>query len=348
MSTHSATSIMATEIVLPSPVEPSGLQMRQRQLAKPRRGQALVQIEASGVSFAEQAMRRGRYPGQPSFPFVPGYDFIGTVLAVGKGVDRIRVGMRVAAVTKTGGWATHTLLPARKLVPVPQDLDPARVETVLVNGVTAWQMLFRKAKSKAGQTILVHGANGGVGTVLTQIARNAGIRVIGTAAPHHHEALRELGAEPVDYNDPNLASRVRELAPSGVDAAFDHLGLESARVSFSLLARGGALIAYGTATMLKEKRSMVKAFLRLLSQLALWDMLPNSHRATFYNFWGGRLLRPAAFRTRLADDLTALLKLMQEGKIDPAIAARIPLLEAAKAMELAESRTVRGKVVLVA
>jgi NADPH2:quinone reductase len=346
-TTQALQSILATEVVLPGRVDPSGLQIRKRSLPAPGAHQALVQIEATGVSFAEQAMRRGRYPGQPSFPFVPGYDFVGTVLAVGAGVGQDLLGKRVAAVTKTGGWATHVLVLARDLVPVPSAFDPALVETVMVNGITAWQMLYRKARVTPGQTILVHGANGGVGMILSQLALHAGIRVIGTAAPRHHDALSSLGVEPVDYNAPDLAVRVRALAPRGVDAAFDHLGLDSARISYSLLARGGSLICYGTAAVLNDTGSLIPVFLRLVAWLTLRNVLPNSHYVAFYNFWGGRLLRPAAFRRRFRRDLSKLLELLGQGAIKPVIAARFPLSEASAAMQLAESHTVRGKVVLV-
>jgi NADPH:quinone reductase-like Zn-dependent oxidoreductase len=106
-------------------------------------------------------------------------------------------------------------------------------------------MLYRKAKARSGQTILVHGANGGVGSVLVQLAHHSGIRVIATAAPRHHDALRELGAEPVDYNDPDLAGTVRAMAPAGLDAVFDHLGGPSFKRSFDLLAPGGTLVPTG-------------------------------------------------------------------------------------------------------
>ena len=137
----------------------------------------------------------------------------------------------MAALTKTGGWASYALVPAATLVAVPDGVDPAAAETVVVNGITAWQMLHRCARVQAGQTVLVHGANGGVGTTLVQLARHAGARVIGTASPRHHDPLRAMGAEPLDYPDPDLAARVRELAPGGVDAVFDHLGGDSARRS---------------------------------------------------------------------------------------------------------------------
>lgn len=336
-----------TEIVLPGVVDPEDLVVRRRPVPTPQAGQALVEMLATGVSFAEQGMRRDRYPGQPSFPFVLGYDLVGVVSAVAPGVDAGLIGRRVAAVTKTGGWTTHALLDARDLVPVPDEVDPVEAETVVVNGVTAWQMLHRKARARRGQTILVHGANGGVGTTLVQLARHAGIRVIGTASPRHHDALRELGVEPIDYEDPQLADRVRALAPAGVHAVFDHLGGASFRRSFRLLARGGTLVAYGTATQLNDTNNIVVTFLGLYARLGLWSLLPNGRRALFYNFWGGKGLRPARFRRRLASDLSSVLALLREGAIAPQVAARFPLHEAGAAMTLAESRTVRGKVVLV-
>jgi NADPH2:quinone reductase len=345
-NTRTAAATQMTEIVLPGLIEPAGLQVRRRTLPAPAAGQVLVEVEASGVSFAEQAMRRGRYPGQPAFPFVPGYDLVGTVRAVGPGVRDDLVGTQAAAVTKIGGWSTHVLIAADTLVPVPPALDPALVEAVLVNGVTAWQMLYRKARVKPDQTILVHGANGGVGSILSQIAVYGGIRVIGTAAPRHHDALRALGVEPIDYHAPDLAQRIRALAPEGVNAAFDHLGLESARMSYRLLARGGSLISYGNAALLNGTQSMVRVFMVLLSQLMWWNLLPNSHYAAFYNFWGGSRITPKAFRTRLREDLTALFDL-SKGAINPPIAARFPLTDASAALVLAESRTVLGKVVLI-
>jgi len=335
---------MITEVVLPGLVEPDGFQLRQRVLPAPVPGEVVVAVEATGISFAEHAMRIGRYPGQPKFPFVPGYDLVGTVTATGAGVDEALVGRRVAAMTKTGGWATHVLLRAVDVVSVPDGLDPGEVETLVVSGLTAYQMLHHRAKVQAGQTILVHGANGGVGTTLVQLALHAGARVIGTSSPRHHAALRELGVLPVDYHDPDLAARVRELAPGGVDAVFDHIGGKSIARSWSLLAKGGTLVSYA---MLKDSGPMIPAFLALLAQLAWLNALPNGRRAGFFDVWGGKLLRPERFRSRLRDDMAAVFSLLAAGVLRPQIAARLPLSRIREAVELAESGTIVGKVVLV-
>jgi NADPH:quinone reductase-like Zn-dependent oxidoreductase len=339
-------SEMMTEVVLPGVVEPDGLRIRQRPLPVPGPGAALIEVEATGISYAEQAMRRDLYPGQPKFPFVPGYDLVGTVRAVGPGTGAALVGTRVAAVTKTGGWASHAVVAVADLTVVPAGLDPAEAETVVVNGVTAWQML-RRAKLRAGQTILVHGANGGVGTVLVQLGRHLGLRVIGTANPRHHDALRALGAEPLDSRDPAMAARVRELSPSGADAVFDPVAGPGLRSTYDLLAPGGALIVYGNASALGTATSMVAVFLKLLARLYIWNALPNGHTAVFYNFWSGHLTRRASFRRRLNADLGTVLGLLADGVIVPQIAARYPLTEVTKALTFAEARTRPGKVVLI-
>ncbi|MET9228848.1 medium chain dehydrogenase/reductase family protein [Lentzea sp. NPDC003310] len=337
----------ATEIVLPGVVEPDGLHVRVRDLPAPGKGQVVLRMDATGVCFAEQQMRLGKYYDQPPFPFVPGYDLVGTVVAAGPDVDRDLRGHRFAVVTKVGAWASHLIVEAADLVPVPDGVESAAAETVAVNGVTAWQMLHRTAKVKRGDTIVVLGANGGVGSTLVQLARHAGIKVIGTASPRHHDAVRELGAIPVDYRDPTMYAKIRELAPEGVDAVFDHVGGPALHDSWALVRRGGALVNYGTAATKDEPGSGMLPVLKLFGQLMIWNLLPNGKRAGFYNFWAGKRFRTATFRARLREDLVQVLELVKAGVLTPQIAARIPLSEAASALALAESRTVLGKVVIV-
>jgi synaptic vesicle membrane protein VAT-1 len=334
------------EVVLPGKVEPEGLQIRRGAVPAPGPGQVVVRMEATGVSFAEQQMRRGRYYDQPAFPFVPGYDLVGTVQAVGRGVDPGLAGTRVAALTKTGGWASHVLVDAADAVPVPAAIGAAEAETLVVNGITAWQMLHRKARVRAGQTVLVHGANGGVGSVLVQLAQAAGVKVIGTASARHHDLLREQGVMPVDYRAGDVAARVRELAPGGVDAVFDHVGGAGIVDSWRLLAPGGTLVSYGSASTRDDEGSKQWPVFKLLGRVWLWNALPNGRRAYFFNAWAGRALSKARFQARLRADLTAVFAALQRGDITPRIAAELPLSRVAEAMRLAESGTVAGKVVL--
>ncbi|TDD93518.1 medium chain dehydrogenase/reductase family protein [Actinomadura rubrisoli] len=334
------------EVVLPGKVEPEGLEIRHGEVPAAGPGQVVIRMEATGVSFAEQQMRRGRYFDQPAFPFVPGYDLVGTVLAAGEGAEPGLAGTRVAALVKVGGWATHVLVDAADVVPVPDGIGAAEAETLVVNGITAWQMLHRKARVRAGQTVLVHGANGGVGSVLVQLARAAGVKVIGTASARHHGALRDQGVVPVDYRTEDVAARVRELAPGGVDAVFDHIGGRSVVGSWRLLAPGGTLVSYGSASTRDDEGSKQWPVLKLLGRVWVWNALPNRRRAYFFNAWAGRALAKNRFRARLRTDLTQVFAALQRGDITPKIAAELPLARVADALRLAESGTVAGKVVL--
>ena len=336
----------ATEIVLPGVGEPESLQVRTREVPDPRPGQALVRVEATGVSFAEQQMRRGKYYDQPRFPFVPGYDLVGIVERSGDGGGP-SVGQRVAALTKVGGWTDRVLLDVADLVPVPSTLDPVAAETVVVNGITAWRMLHRTARVHGGQTIVVLGAAGGVGSTLVQLARHAGIRVIGIAGPSQQDRLRHLGATPIDYRNENVPQRVRELAPGGVAAVFDHVGGPGISDSWRMLARGGTLVSYGTAATRDMPGNPRMPVLRLLARLTAWNLLPNGRHATFFNLWAGRRLRPMRYRADLRRDLGQVLDLLAAGAITPQIARRFPLTEAAAALRYAEAGGITGKVILI-
>jgi synaptic vesicle membrane protein VAT-1 len=334
------------EVVLPGKVEPEGLRIQHGAVPVAGPGQVVIRMEATGVSFAEQQMRRGRYYDQPPFPFVPGYDLVGTVLTTGEGVAPSLAGTRVAALVKVGGWASHVLVDAADVVEVPDGVGASEAEALVVNGITAWQMLHRKARVRTGQTIVVHGANGGVGSVLVQLALAAGVKVIGTASARHHDALREQGVVPVDYRTEDVAARIRELAPDGVDAVFDHVGGRGIVGSWRLLAPGGTLVSYGSASTRDDEGSKQLPVLKLLGRVWLWNTLPNRRRAYFFNVWAGRSLAKNRFRARLNADLTQVFAAVRRGDVTPQIAARLPLTRAADALRLAESGTIAGKIVL--
>lgn len=335
----------ATEIVLPGLVEPDGMLLRHRHLPEPQSGQARVRVEATGVSFAEQQMRRGKYFDQPAFPFVPGYDLVGTVEQVGSAQDAHLIGQRVAAVTKIGAWSNRLNVDVADLLAIQSPLEPATILASVVNGITAWQLL-RRAQVAPGGTIVVLGANGGVGTMLTQLGRARGLTIIGTSSMRHHDALRSLGALPVNRHSETMYDDIRALAPQGVDAVFDNVGGPDLSHSWKLLRRGGALLSYGSAATKNASGNSRAPLYRIFFQVAGWNLAPNGRHAHLYNFWAGRRRREG-FRDRLHEDLAAVLHLIEEGAVSPLIAARFPLRDAAKALTLAESHTVLGKIVLL-
>ena len=211
-------------------------------------------------------MRRNRYPGQPKFPFVLGYDLVGVVTAVGPDVDPALVGRRVAAVTKTGGWTTHALVDARDArCPSPKASTRPRPRRSSSTASPPGRCCTARPGSAPGQTILVHGASGGVGQ------HPGPARPARRRASHRHRRRRATttrcarwAPSPSTTTTRSLADRVRELAPDGVDAVFDHLGGPSFERSFKLLARGGTLVAYGTAAQLNDTNNIISTFARPL------------------------------------------------------------------------------------
>jgi NADPH:quinone reductase-like Zn-dependent oxidoreductase len=340
----------AVEMVLPGIGEPETVQRRLRALDPLEPGQALVRMEATGVSFAERAMRRGVYYDQPAFPFVPGYDLVGVVEALGEDAHSsipggLRVGQRVAALTKVGGWAQRVVLDAADLVPVPDRVTAEDAETVIVNGLTAWRVLHRVAKIRAGQTIVVFAAAGGVGSVLVQLALAAGVRVIGTAGAGQQERLRTMGAVPIDYRAEDVPARIRELAPGGVDAVIDNVGGPGIVDSWRMLAPGGTLVTLSDITVMNAAHPMVP-FLLLYGRLQLWNLLPNRRRAHFFNIWAGHR-RIDRFRDEVRADLSTLFALLADGSLTAPIDSRYPLSQVAAAMRHAEAGGIAGKVIIV-
>ncbi|MCE7002458.1 medium chain dehydrogenase/reductase family protein [Kibdelosporangium philippinense] len=330
---------MITEVELPGVVEPDGLRLRTREVPDLKPGQALVRMEATGVSFAEQQMRRGKYYDQPPFPFVPGYDFVGVIESSGD--SGLKVGQRVAALSKTGGWADRIVAEAADLVPVPDGLTAQDVEAVIVNGVTARRMLDF-AKVGRGDTVVVLGANGGVGSLLVRLARHLGARVVGVVSQRHMAYVRDLGAIAIDRTG-DVAAEIRELAPDGVKAVFDHVGGPGIKRSWAMLGRGGALVSYGTAATRDQAGNAKLPVLALIGRLLAWKALPNGRTATFFNIWAGRKRNPA----QLKADLEAVFNQLAAGVITARIAQVFPLSQISAAMTYAESGTAAGKVVVI-
>ncbi|WP_030104403.1 medium chain dehydrogenase/reductase family protein [Actinoalloteichus caeruleus] len=323
---------------------PERLVAREREVPGPGTGEVRVRVEASGVAFAEVQMLRGRYPMQPRFPFVPGYDLVGRITAVGPEVAGLAPGDRVAAMPRTGAWADEVVLPASEVVPVPAGVDSGDAVALVTNGVTAWQLAHRSAPVGPGQTVLVHGATGGVGGLLAQLCRQAGATVVGTASEANQEALRAEGVVPVDYRSPDLTERLRRHAPHGYHAVFDHLGPRSVARSRALLAPGGRVVSYGSAATLRDEGGPLRPYLRMLGGLLWWNTLgeprlTRRRRVSLYYVRPGR---------RFREDLGTVLGLLAAGTLTPVVHSRHPMSRAADALRILSRGGVHGKIVLVA
>jgi len=193
-------------------------------LPEPAAGEVQLSVEYSIVSGSDVNMRRGTYPFQKKAPLTPGYSVLGTVRLNGKGCSKFKVGDRVACLSKYEGQAELINLPERFLVPVPEGVDRKAAVALVLDWVTAYQMLRHAADVKSGQRIFIHGLSGAVGGALLSLGKIQGAQIFGTASSTKHEELRTLGAVPFDYSNKNWITAMQELG--GADAVFDPLGFE--------------------------------------------------------------------------------------------------------------------------
>ncbi len=319
---------------------PEALAIVEEDLPRPGPGEIQVRVLASGVAYGDVLKRRGLVPGQPRMPFTPGYDLVGDVEEVGPGVGAFRPGDRVAALVGNGANAERVRFPAARAVAAPLDVDPAQALCLVLNYVTAWQMLHRVAEVPRHGRILVHGAAGGVGTALLDLARLASVQAVGTASGAKHAVVDGFGGVPIDYRREDFVARVRALAPEGVEAAFDPIGGRHLVRSRRTLRRGGRLVAYGISSALAQGRAELALTFLLL---AAWRILPGGRPVTFYGVGATAGSTPENVR----EDLGRLLGLLAGGHLHPLVGARLQLDEVARAHAMVERAEVTGKVVLV-
>jgi len=325
---------------------PDVLQVVEDDLREPAPGEVRIRVRAAGVAWPDVMMRTGLYPGKmPPVPFAPGYDVAGVVEAVGEG-SAFQVGQPVAAITVVGGYAEAAWVPEVAVAPAPEGLDPLLVTCLPLNYITAYQMLHRFARVKAGERILVHGAGGGVGTALLQLASLAGVETYGTASGRKHAAIRSLGAVPIDYQTEDFVERIRSLTGEGVDAVFDPIGGRHLERSYAALRPGGRLIAYGERAIVGSgaynaaEAETQEAF--LARQRADTAADKEGKTVQWYEVYDHVLSDPDWFQ----EDMQALLDLLGRKAIQPVVAARLPLEQAARAQEMLEAAAVTGKIVL--
>jgi NADPH2:quinone reductase len=319
---------------------------------EPKAGEVRVKVLAAGVSLPDVMAREGMHPETPRVPYTPGWDLVGVVDACGDGVSGIEAGQTVAAMPISGAYAEYVCLPQRELVAVPPGLDPAEAVSLVLNYITAYQMLHHSAKAEPGQRVLIHGAAGGVGTALLQLGRLAGLEMYGTCSSRGALAVSDLGGIPIDYRHQDFVEEIRRLTGEGVDVVFDSMGGSHIWRSRDALRRGGTVVAYGLTGSLRGGRlasgpsggrHRFRAIAIFGFYIAAGWVLPGRKRVVPYSIQTLKRLKPALFRK----DLAALLDLLQLRKIKPIIARRLPLADARTAHELLGAGGVTGKIVLV-
>ena len=317
----------------------------------PGPGEVRIKVLAAGTGFTDSFIRRGRYPDfKGPLPFTPGYELVGVVEKTGPGVSAPRTGELVADLCVVGGYAQYAIRPARFLVPVPADLDPAEAVCIPLAYLTAFQMLTRIRHLTPGATVLVIGASGSVGTAFLDLARHLGLKAIGTCSVAKIPEVGRFGAVAVDYRAGDFVATVRQMTTgqnggAGVDAAFDAIGGAHFTRSFACLAPGGLLVGYGSQSMAVGGEGLLAAGLGLV-RLKIWDTLSflyGGRHTAWFSITDRRSTHPDEFKA----DMATLFDLLRKRVIRPVVVDRLPLAAARDVHTRIDAGGLGGKIVLL-
>ncbi len=307
----------------------------------PGPGEVQVAVAFAGVNFADLVMRIGFYKDAPPLPFVPGYEISGRIAAIGSGVKGFKVGQRVAAATRFGGYASHVNVPADSLFKVPRSIGLDEAAAFPVQWLTAWAALHESARVRRGEKVLVHGGAGGVGLAAIAIAKEAGCEVYATAGgPEKQAHLAGLGVTAIDYM---AGPWLEEVGADSMDVVLDPVGGAHLKESLRCIRPGGRVIAYGASQTTSARRSLRRG-IRTLREMRMSAIPLMMHSKALMGLnllrlWdAGQDLRPAA--ERLMTGMVA----GTYGK--PRIDAVFPIEEVAAAHQHLHDRKNIGKVLL--
>lgn len=318
---------------------PEVLQVVEADQPEPGPGEVRVKVLATGIAWADTMARRGQYPGAPKMPFPLGYDIVGVVDKGGAGASALPVGQRVGALlTKFGGYAEYVCAPEAMFVPVPGGLEPGAAVSIILNGLTAYDVLHRAARVQAGECILITSAAGGVGSYMVQFAKLAGLQVYGATSSNKLALVAQLGATPIDYRRENIIKRVRELTGGGVEVVADMAG--DMQPALAALRSGGRVVSIGGLSLSNQN---LMGLLFTIMRATIRVMLTPGKRAMFY---GSLPTKVRQDKTWYRETLSQLFNLLAEDKVRAVVGQRLPLVEAVRGHRLIESGAVTGKIVL--
>ncbi len=316
-----------------NPVGVDALNWKELPTPQPGPGQVLIRIQAASLNFPDLLIVQNKYQMKPELPFVPGSEYAGTIEAVGEDVKHLVVGQTVACLSGTGGFATHTLAPSKLCLPLPDGFSATDGAAFIMTYATSHHALVDRAQLKTGETVLILGAAGGVGTAAIQIAKAMGAKVIAAASTDEKCALcSSLGAdETINYSQQNLREALKELTQGrGPDVIYDPVGGELAEPAFRSIAWRGRYLVVGFAG---GPIPSLPLNLPLLKGASLVGV-----------FWGDFARREPQANAAMMVELS---QWYAQGKIKPVIDRTLPMSELKAAYTLMGSRSVKGKLVMV-
>lgn len=304
---------------------------------EPGPGEVLIKIKAASLNFPDLLIVQNKYQHKPPLPFVPGSEYAGMVTAVGEGVTHPKIGQNVACLSGTGGFGTHVIAPAQRCMVLPDGFDAVDAAAFIMIYATSWHALIDRGQLKAGETVLVLGAAGGVGTAAIQIAKAAGAKVIAAASTEEKCALcSALGADAtINYSEHPLPNGFRDAIKAatggtGPDVIYDPVGGDFAEPAFRSIAWRGRYLVVGFAAGAIPALPLNLTLLKGASVVGV--------------FWGDFARREPKANSAMMDELATWYA---QGRIKPVIDRTMPMAELKAAYAHMGSRAVKGKLVMV-
>jgi NADPH:quinone reductase len=315
------------------PVGADALQWKELPTREPKAGEVLIRIAAASLNFPDLLIVQNKYQMKPPLPFVPGSEYAGTIEAVGDGVTGLKVGQNVACLSGTGGFGTHTVAPAALCMPLPPSFPLVDAAAFIMIYATSHHALIDRGQLKAGETVLVLGAAGGVGTSAIQIAKLMGARVIAAASSDEKcELCRSIGADAtINYSKENLRDSIKAATDGkGPDVIYDPVGGDFAEPAFRSIARRGRYLVIGFAA---GPIPALPLNLPLLKEASIVGV-----------FWGSFSKHEPKANAAMMQELA---RWYGEGKVKPVIDRTMPMAALKAAYAHMGSRAVKGKLVMV-
>ena len=317
-------------VEISAPGGPEVLRIATRPLPRPQAGEVLIKVVAAGVNGPDLMQRKGLYPPPAGAPDLPGLEVSGTIVAAGDQVRRWTIGDQLTALTNGGGYAEYCTVDARHCLPIPKGIELRDAASLPETFFTVWSNVFMGARLAAGETLLVHGGAGGIGTTAIQLGKAFGAKVVATDSPEARcRICRELGADRViDYRQEDYVEILRQ--EGGANVILDIVGGPNIERNFKAATHDARIIQLAFALGSKVELNLMPVMLKRLT------------------YTGSTLrTRSSAFKASIAQELEARVwPLIESGRIKPVVHAAFPLAEAAKAHSLMESGAHIGKIVL--
>ena len=316
-----------------NPIGVDALTWKSLPTPEPKAGEVRIRIEAASLNFPDLLIVQNKYQMKPPLPFVPGSEYAGIIEAVGEGVTHLQVGQAVACLSGTGGFGTHTLAPAKLCMPLPAGFGSVDAAAFIMTYATSHHALLDRGQLKAGETVLVLGAAGGVGTAAIQIAKASGARVSAAASTQEKcDLCAAQGADAtINYNKDNFRERLKELTEGkGPDVIYDPVGGDYAEPAFRSIAWRGRYLVVGFAA------GPIPAL--------PWNLALLKGASIVGVFWGDYSRRESAANAAMMQELA---QWYGQGKIKPVIHKTMPMAELKAAYSEMGSRGVMGKLVMV-